>query len=107
MKAPFKAFRLLYHLSQCSKYFLRYRVSRTLCVLGVWEPLPWGGVIWCNLDTVSQRQTPRTPSPHDTLSADVLFVDVPIARSMPPKTPTSLGRRPRLQYLRTLAHIIQ
>ena len=74
MKAPFKAFRLLYHLSQCSKYFLRYRVSRTLCVLGVWEPLPWGGVIWCNLDTVSQRQTPRTPSPHDTLSADVLFV---------------------------------
>ena len=74
MKAPFKAFRLLYRLSQCSKYFLRYRVSRTLCVLGVWEPLPWGGVIWCNLDTVSQRQTPRTPSPHDTLSADVLFV---------------------------------
>ena len=35
MKAPFKAFRLLYHLSQCSKYFLRYRVSRTLCVLGL------------------------------------------------------------------------
>ena len=49
-------------------------LGRVLRRHGVWVASRRSGVIWCTL--VPQRHTPRTPSPHDALSADALLVSV-------------------------------